>query len=177
MSATEIVSLFDAPGSLVRDFLDAAEDAARPCWDTAELQSVFAHQWFAPLALDLGDYGKALRESAGGARPECGLAIRSFADLMVHEHPPLALLNLTKEFAKRNLYGSQSTIPHDVARVIYFASIAVAMNRCHSRMSALSAAQLREGFGWCLAQGWLTEGAERVLRQGIEALREWSSLS
>ena len=169
MSTTEIASLFNAPGSLVRDFLDAADDDVGGCWEASELRAVFTHQWLAPLAVDLGDYGSALGASVSAGD---GPRLRSFADLMLHERPPLVLLNLTKEFAKRNLYSTRSAIPTDIARVLYLVSIAAALRCYRKRISTLGVGALCEGLRWALAREWVHEDATQVLREGLDALLE-----
>ena len=170
MSDTQHSILDSSPGRL-RGLLDdtSAEDRL---WSADDLQDIFVHQWSAPLALDLGGLDDAHATQVETLATSKQLLLRSFGDLLKHERPPLALLELSKEFAKRCLNSPHSTIPHDVARVLYFASIAAALSRCGRRISELSDARIISGISWALSREWLAEEARDVLSSGLEALRD-----
>ena len=76
--------------------------------------------------------------------------IRSFDDLLHHPHPPVELLTLTKQFAKAMVEHPESPLPREVGRLLYFASITVALIRCGQRISDLDNASLKAGLRWCL---------------------------
>ncbi|MBL7076097.1 MAG: hypothetical protein ISS31_01370 [Kiritimatiellae bacterium] len=162
-------SILDAPPAGIRSLLNdtAAEDQL---WSDSDLQDVFAHQWKAPLAMDLGGLDDAFAQRVEMLASSKNLLLRSFGDLLTHERPPLPLLKLTKEFAKRCLNSPHSVVPHDVARVLYFASIAVALGRCRRRISTLSDDSIVDGIRWALSREWLAPEACDVLRSGLEAL-------
>jgi len=162
-------SILDASPASLRGLLDDASTEEQ-LWSEDDLQDIFAHQWSAPLALDLGGMADAFAARVEILASSKQLLLRSFGDLLNHERPPLPLLKLTKEFAKRCLNSPHATIPHDVARVLYFASIASALSRCRRRISTLSDARITEGFRWALAREWLAPEARAVLRSGLEAL-------
>ncbi|MBT3295413.1 MAG: hypothetical protein HN383_09095 [Verrucomicrobia bacterium] len=162
-------SILDTPPAGIRSLLDdaAAEDRL---WSPNDLQDVFAHQWSAPLALDLGGLDDAFASRVEMLASSKHLLLRSFGDLLTHDRPPLPLLKLAKEFAKRCLNSPHSVIPHDVARVLYFASIAAALSGCQRRISTLDDERLAAGLRWAMAREWLAPEARDVLRSGLEAL-------
>jgi hypothetical protein len=79
-------------------------------------------------------------------------------------------LALTKEFAKRNLYSPLSAIPHEIARVLYFASIGVALSRCGQRITTLKDEEIVAGLTWALSQDWLAEDARQVIASSLQAI-------
>ncbi|NQU39442.1 MAG: hypothetical protein HQ523_05770 [Lentisphaerae bacterium] len=164
-------SILDAAPTRVRELLDCAA-AETLLWSTDDLRDVFDHQWATPLAMDLGGLGQAMAEQVETLAVSKQLLLRSFGDLLEHERPPLALLQLSKEFAKRCLHSPHSTIPHDVARVLYFTTIAAALSRCGQRISSLSDARILEGIAWSLDCDWLAEKARTVLRSGQQTLTD-----
>jgi len=145
------------------------EDVERgdPHWIREDLQAILRHQLQAPLAVDLGGMrGRDAQhiETMASAR---GLTLRSFGDLLAHEHPPVDLLILTKEFAKRNLVSPESHIPREVARVLYYASIAVARLRCGTSISRLPDADLSSGISWCRERAWIDPDLDGVLAEAL----------
>ncbi len=164
-------SIIDASSAGVRGLLEETAEADRPTWSRDDLAAVFGHQWTAPLAVDLGGLDETLAERVRTLATAKGLVLRSFGDLLHHENPPLALLELSKEFAKRSLYSPYATIPNEVARVLYFASIAAALSHCSRRISTLSDDEIANGIRWALSRDWLTDGAREVLSAGLEAIQ------
>ncbi len=162
-------SILNCSASNVKTLLDEAvtEDQL---WSADDLQDVCNHQWSAPLAVDLNGMEDLHAERVETLAASKGLLLRSFGDLLAHPHPPLELLILTKEFAKRSLASPHATIPHDVARVLYFTSIAAALSRCQKRITTLGDEQTIAGIRWALSQKWLPPGAREVLSDGLEAL-------
>jgi hypothetical protein len=79
---------------------------------------------------------------------------------------------LTKDFAKRHLGHPESPLPPEIAKVLYLASIIVAMLRCHRRITRLRDAELREGLGWAMNQQWLDEPTRSLFREGLKAVED-----
>lgn len=163
-------SIFETPLAGVRGLLAQTADEEQACWSRDDLAAVFGHQWSAPLAVDLGGLEESLADRVRTLATAKGLLLRSFGDLLRHKDPPLALLELSKEFAKRSLHSPHASIPHDVARVLYFASIAAALSRCERRITTLSDDEITEGISWALSRDWVTAGARDVLSAGLEAV-------
>jgi len=162
----------DAPASSLRGFLDHTTTEELAAWSEDELHAVFGHQWSAPLAVDLSGLDDVLADRVKTLATAQGLVLRSFRDLLCHAHPPLPLLKLTKEFAKRSLCSPFAAVPDDVARVLYFASIAAALGRCGHKITTLSRAEIVTGIRWCLSRDWIPEDAREVLAAGLEILEQ-----
>ena len=132
-----------------------------------ELGGILAEQLVSPIAPELADRHLSspakLRTLCGSTEP----AIGTFGDLFGHAAPPLELVVMTKDYAKYLSDDPQSSLPPEVGRVLYFASIALAFTRYNKRITALDDRGLREGFKWVLAQAW----TNRILRRLIEGTR------
>jgi hypothetical protein len=157
-----------SPASLAT-FFETRDDPAR-VWRPEELQAIYRHQMSAALQFDLGAEDPALGPKVKALADAQGLLLKSFQDLLYHPNPPLELLKLTKDFAKRHQERPDSPLPREIATVLYFASIAVAMLRCGQRITTLGDAALRKGFEWVLARPWVDERARELMRDGIKAL-------
>lgn len=164
-------SVLDVPVDSMRGFLEETADADHASWSEDDLKAIFGHQWSTPLSVDLGGIDAALAERVKALATAQGLLLRSFGDLLRHPNPPVELLKLTKEFAKRSLYSPSPAIPHDVARVLYFTTIAAALGHCKSRISTLSDDDLAKGITWALSNEWITDGARRALGSGLSAIQ------
>ena len=163
----EIKSVLDVPVDNMRGFLEEATHEDRASWSEDDLKSIFGHQWSTPLSVDLGGLDAVLAERVRTLATAQGLLLRSFGDLLRHPNPPLALLELTKEFAKRSLYSPCPAIPHDVARALYFTSIAAALSHCERRITTLNDDDIAAGISWALSCDWVTDDARTVLLAGI----------
>lgn len=148
-------------------------DPGEPLWSGEDLQTILDHQLQAPLIVDLGSMQGVDAEQIRQLACARGLVLQSFEDLLSHTHPPLQLLILTKEFAKRNLVSPRSTIPAEVARILYFSCIAAGMVHCNRKITRLSRDEIGEGLDWCLKCEWLKpeirglqEAALKLLRKG-----------
>lgn len=134
-----------------------------PRWTGEDLQAIWGHQLQSPLTIDLGGMrGKDANQIERMAHAR-GLTLTSFADLLFHPHPPVDLLDLTKEFAKRNLVSPENRLPAGITRVLYFGSIAIAKARCGTSITRLSDDEMMDGLEWCLAQTWLDPEVKNLL--------------
>jgi hypothetical protein len=168
VTTSNVNAVFESPAAGLLAFLEAAEPGDSG-WGSTAPGAVFRHQWAAPLVVDLAGLREGGKVMAPLAQSE-GLVLRTFGDLLNHPHPPASLLLLAKEFAKRCLYSPLSAIPHDVARVLYFACIAAALARAGRRISELGDEALTAGMRWAVGRRWINDGARAVLREGIAAL-------
>lgn len=158
-------------------------------WTPTELAAILRHQLRAPLgsaplkpqvAVSPGAeieshvscvgrpssvVGQNPSRAGNGAvgEPSIDVGMRTFGDLFVSCHPPLATLVLVKEFAKAHLDGVQQLIPGEVAAVLYYSSIALARCRAGARISKLEDAQVLAGLRWTLAQAWVEEPLRSIL--------------
>lgn len=128
-----------------------------PLWSREELAAVLRHQLSAPIEYDLRALPAGAAQVARFTASTRGLLVKSFADLFNHPNPPLELLNLTREFAKAHRNQPDSPLPAEISTLLYYASTAAALVRCHRRITRLDDHALREGFTWAAALDWIDE--------------------
>jgi len=167
---------FDSAGAVARSqpkslaaFLAAGAEPSR-LWRPEELAAVFRHQMAAPALVDLGGFDPAMATRLQGLTEAQGLLLKSFGDLLRHPVPPVELLELTKEFAKSNMDHPESTIPSEIAAVLYYASIGAALARLDRRISRLADADLRHGLLWARERAWIDEPTRQLLAEALEKL-------
>ena len=144
-------------------------ERGEPMWTREDLDAILRHQLNTPLSMDLGamrGQNAARIEQLAGVR---GLTLKSFGDLLLHPAPPIDLLVLTKEFSKRNLVSPDSRIPREVARVLYYLSIAVARLRCATSISSLDDHEVRAGLVWCGKREWIAPEVCDVVKEALDA--------
>lgn len=139
-------------------------------WRPEDLAAIFRHQMAASVLVDLGALDSALAGQFQALADGSGLVLRSFGDLFQHAKPPLELLRLVKDFARRNLNHPESVLPTDVASALYYLSIAAARIRWNERISSLGDGDLVRGFQWAMDQPWLDESRAALLRQAVQTL-------
>jgi hypothetical protein len=79
-------------------------------WRPEEMGAVFAHQSSATVEFELGGLRPPAAQRLASLSAAQGLLVRSFRDLFRHPCPPIELLVLTKDYAKR-LLGSDDSPP------------------------------------------------------------------
>ncbi|MFA9479850.1 hypothetical protein ACERK3_16325 [Phycisphaerales bacterium AB-hyl4] len=134
-------------------------------WLEADLAGILQHQLHAKLVVDdLKNTGHVEQSMATMEQN----APQSFAALLDHPTPPVAMLQLFKRFAKTSLNGNAGPLPAKVAAVLYYLSIALALLRHNQRISDLADAQLDEGLKWVIAQPWVTKEIKSVAMKGSD---------
>jgi len=146
------------------------EPGGREPWENDELRAVLEHQLSAPLLCDLDDAtgelsGPLEAVAAAGERP-----IRTFGDLLQHPHPPLVLLQQTKQFAKACRNRPDSALPDEIATVLYFMSIVAAMIKCGRRITRMDDASLRYSLDWAVQQSWVDEATRKLFEAGLAVI-------
>src|SRR5208282_5592011 len=116
-------TLFKSPPKSLAAFLAAGAERAR-LWRPEELSAIFRHQMSSPILVDLSGIDPATSARLKLLSGAQSLLLKSFSDLFQHAVPPLELLSLTKDFAKANMDQPASSLPQEVAAVLYYASIA-----------------------------------------------------
>ena len=134
-------------------------------WRPDELAAIFRHQMAAPVVFDLGSMGLPFSRRLAKLSDAQGLVLKSFADLFCHPAPPLELLRITKDFAKANRDHPESVLPPEIAAVLYYASIAVALVRCGARITRLSNHKLQKGFEWAGSQVWIDDQMKDLFKK------------
>jgi hypothetical protein len=150
-----------SPGKIA-GLMDLGSHPAR-VWHPEELGAVYRHQMAAPISVDLEGLPRPISGQLRNLTDANGLLLKSFQELFDHARPPLELLSIVKEFAKRNRGRPESLLPDEVATVLYFLSIATALLRWQERISRLSDDELQAGFKWSLAQPWIDDSGRNIL--------------
>jgi len=171
------MSEFDSAGALGKSppkslaaFFAAGSERAR-LWRPEELSAIFRHQMTVPILVDLGGFDPVTAIRLKTLSEAQSLLLKSFSDLFHHPVPPLELLTVTKDFAKANMEHPESSLPQEVAGVLYYASIATAAVRLDARISQLKDAELQRGLHWAKDQPWVDEQTREIL---VEALKKIS---
>ena len=160
--------IFEADGARLAHLLETGGPA--PDWRPGELGAVFRHQMTAPVQFDLAGFDPAFAARLRLLSDAQGLLVKSFRDLFQHPHPPVALLEAVKDFAKRAAQSREAILPKAVARMVYYLAIAAALVRCDRRISSLKRSELLRGLRWALAQEWLEGDARELLEEGVRRL-------
>ena len=94
----------------------------------------------------------------------------TFGSLLSDPMPPPDLLVQVKDFAKINREHSDSAFPREIATMLYYASIAVALVRRGERITSLDDSGLRAGLAWASDQSWADQATRRIAEQASKLL-------
>jgi hypothetical protein len=138
-------------------------------WRPDDLRDMWQHQLAAPLVLSLGHLSPevAHRISAEGRDP-----LLRLAEVLQDSRPPVGILQLLRRFAKSCRADPGIPLPREFVMLLYYASIAAALVRCHERISNLSNDSIRRGLRWYRKQPWLDEATRALLRDGERRLKQ-----
>jgi hypothetical protein len=162
-SDTEQTMFFSRPEGLAR--ILSLDDEAAGVWDPAEMKAMWLHQLSAPLETDLGGTTSATSEEAASLKLFSG---KNFSQLLAHDEPPLALLHLTKEFAKQTLKDADDKQLKEIASALYYAAYAVALTRCGKSLGSLKGYHLVAGFSWAAERAWVDEPTQTLFRTALQ---------
>jgi hypothetical protein len=162
-------ALFKSPPKSLAAFMAAGDERAR-LWRPDELGALFRHQLAAPILVDLGGYDPVAANRLKTLSSAQNLVLKSFLELFTHPVPPLELLTLTKEFAKANMDHPDSSLPKEVAAVLYYTSIAAALVRLDRRISQLGDTELGRALNWAKEQRWVDAQIQQLLAQALQKL-------
>ena len=152
------------------ELMDVGLDAPDRCTPD-ELAALLRHQLSVPVAFDLGGLSDTTAREAQDFCCDEGLVLRNLDALFAHAHPPVGLLEQIKCYAKACRQNADSSIPEQIAVVLYFASVGAALVRCHERITALDDASLRTGIEQVLEQSWLDTSLRGLLTETLEYLK------
>lgn len=159
-------AISDTDPKQLASLFDLAPDAER-IWRDEELGAILKHQMTAPLQVDLINLERGLALKVRTLAESQGLTLKSFGDLLAHPNPPVELLKITKDFAKACRLSPHSPMPHEIASVLYFTSIAAALVRCRRRITGLTNDALAEGFRWVLSRTWLDAPTRSLTEESL----------
>jgi hypothetical protein len=177
-------SVFKAEPPRLAAMLEVEPTRGR-AWHPDELAAILKHQLAAPVLEDVEGQpsGQLLsKEREGASHPPTGSPAAAhalaeserrgsrqegitFDDLFHRPDPPVGLLRSVKEFAKANRNRPSSVLPNEIATLLYFGSIVVALKRCGQRITSLTDRDIRAGLDWVLGQGWVDERTKSVFRR------------
>lgn len=136
-------------------------------WHPDDLAAMLRHQMAATVQFDLGALDRNPAMQLSNLSESQGLLLKSFGDLFFHPHPPIELLQLTKQYAKACRNHPDSPLPHEIATLLYFMAITTALVRCGERITQLDDESLRKGIEWAIEQAWVDEKTRALLREGL----------
>ncbi len=99
-----------------------------------------------------------------------GLIGKRLGELLHHPRPPVKLLEIAKRFARARRERREDPLPTEVATVLYFAWIAVALVRCRRRITGLGDEQVLEGIRWSLDQSWVDRKTCELLHAALSCI-------
>lgn len=134
----------------------------------AEMGEVFRHFLQTPVEAVLADSADGLIDSAA-TPPRSGHAT-TFAQLISSDAPSIDLLQRVKRFAKLAMGSDEGDLPREIAGVVYFGAIAVALVRARTRITSLSDRELRDALQWASRRSWLTESIKELFVLGLQRL-------
>ena len=140
-------------------------------WGPDEMRAMWLHQLRAPLEEDL-----VAVQSANLAvlrlTPEISAFLdKGFENLLHHSKPPLALLKISKEFAKETFKEAEDPQLKEIAAALYYASYAVGMVAHGQRIGGMSSRELAGGFEWAVRRAWLDTPTKELIGQATELLK------
>ncbi|MFQ5503012.1 MAG: hypothetical protein ACE5EQ_12055 [Phycisphaerae bacterium] len=139
-------------------------------WQPDELAAILRHQLAASIEYDLSRMNARAALKLKTNAESKGLLLKSFADLFAHPHPPLELLEMTKEFAKANRNDPDRGVPVEISTMLYYACIAAALVHCRKRITGLDDATLSKGFQWGRGQPWVDETTAGLFTEALQTL-------
>jgi hypothetical protein len=157
-----------APKSLAALMAEGAEHAG--LWRPDELGAIFRHQLSAPIFVDLSGLDSRAAARLKLLADAQSLVLKSFSDLLLHPAPPVELLSLTKDFAKANMEHPESSLPKEVAAVLYYATISAGLVHRDERITQLANADLERGLRWAKDQPWVDKQIQQLLVQALNKL-------
>ena len=175
MSSEEL----EAPDSSNTIFMSGPEGLARmleldnpgkALWDSDETRAIWQHQLHAPLEADLSTLDSPHAAEIRSLAESQPFLSQSFAEFFEQAHPPIGLLKLIKEFAKRTLNDSEDAQLKAVATALYYGSYATGLTRCGSKIGTQDDDELERGFKWGLKQTWLDEGTKGLMLSALKLL-------
>ena len=134
-------------------------------WEPEEMRAMWQHQLRAAMEADLNSLSSAKSKALRNAPEVIAFGQKSFGELLLHSQPPLALLQLTKDFAKQILKEAEDPQLKEIAAALYYVSYAAGMTRCGKRLGAMSGHELRGGFEWALARVWIDDQSKALIAE------------
>ena len=140
-------------------------------WSAEELREIFCHQLAAPLTFDLTAIDRKVSDTIRTLNSKEADCPQNFGELLTHSSPPLELLILTKQFAKKSGRNIEGGLPKDVAAVLYLAAVSSALLHCGEQISESDRESLKAKVEWALSQRWVDESILFLFQQTYDLLQ------
>ncbi len=140
-------------------------------WQEDEFKDILHHQMQAPLNFDLKRYEEKelyAAEEMQSYDPLFEKDIKTFDQLLHHPRPPLSLLKLCKRFARDNRFSAGGSLPDEVATVIYYAAVVVALGHYGERITTLSHSEIQRGVCWIMGRRWVSKKTRKLLQNALK---------
>jgi hypothetical protein len=132
-------------------------------WRPEDFGEVLRHKLSESFPIDAADLASIRAAKLREALQAAAHDVSSLAALFQCPTPPVALLEWAKDYARALRDAPESPLPPEVAAVLYYASVAVALVRCGKRITPVDDASLRQGFEWVLTQPWVDEPLKELI--------------
>jgi len=149
----------------------AFDDTAAGDWLPSDYPAMWQHQLESPLEFEWGP-DRAGGPDAASALPPLPGGCRTYGELLHGSASSIEWLSLVKDFAKAHLVSKVECLPRDLARGLYYSTIACALVRHGQSISRLERSELVTGFGWMIDQPWLDPATRELMVQGLGRLGE-----
>lgn len=149
----------------------AFDSDGRAVWPAEDLQAMLHLLMRAPLESTLSP--DPYRRNAIVSVMECARPVpRTFKELFGHRQPPIELLQMTKDFAKRSRNSSSSPLAPEVCLLLYYCAIAAALVHAGQRITKLPTDELRNGLNWLARQPWIDAQTRELAMAGLAYIRQ-----
>jgi hypothetical protein len=136
-----------------------------------ELEAALAEQISVPVDFDLAALKSAEAKGLRARSDTHGLLLKNLRELFHHPNPPIELLVMAKDFFKANCTRPHPGMPAEVARALYYLTVAVAWLRHHTRISTMSDAQVVSALDWVAQQRWICDDLHSLAAQAARDLK------
>lgn len=133
-------------------------------WAEAEYGALVRHQLNTPLMKDLAAF------DANAAEMLKHTPVKTFGELLRHSDPPVEVLRLIRDFAKRLKRHAAEPYPEDVATVLYMACIAAAETRAGVNITRMSETDRTGGYRWALSLSWLPDELRELFTDAVNSI-------
>lgn len=141
-------------------------------WTSDELEAALDDEISSPMEFNLVSF-KPAEAGALRARVQArGLLLKSLRELLLHAKPPLELLVMAKDYFKANVAKPQPGLPEEVARALYYLTIAAAWSRYHQRITSLADSNILTALGWVARQVWVDKELRALATSAAAQLRQ-----
>lgn len=142
-----------------------------PTWRKEELTAILEHQWITQVAADMECLSAEQAHILTRLDEAAGTPM-TYGDIFTCSAPSIAVLEMIKVEAKRNMARANEELPEDIAKLLYILSVIVARLRCGVSITSQPDKSVRGNIESALAQSWPTPPIIQILRDGLKVFGE-----